>query len=165
MYFNGNDLCRVHWAKYNYGIETFPETNVLIFPRYKGQCLLNASYDNFNFWAIFCYQIAISTWKYRSMCNPNYISVCDSNAMYLDQDDMNIYDDDGIFLTQPYACGSAFTVSVLDSLVSAVRVNYFSASVNLWLNMDSYTIRIYWYTFFAIELPKMRLKVDMKLHF
>jgi len=40
--------------------------------------------------------------------------------MYIDQDDMNIYDDDGIFLTQPYACGSAFTVSVLDSLVSAV---------------------------------------------
>ena len=46
--------------------------------------------------------------------------VCDSNAMYLDQDDMNIYDDDGIYLTQPYACGSAFTMSVLDSLVSAV---------------------------------------------
>ena len=46
--------------------------------------------------------------------------VCDSNSMYLDQDDMNIYDDDGIFLTQPYACGAAFTVSVLDSLVSAV---------------------------------------------
>jgi len=49
-----------------------------------------------------------------------YRTVCDSNAMYIDQDDMNIYDDDGIFLTQPYACGSAFTVSVLDSLVSAV---------------------------------------------
>ena len=50
--------------------------------------------------------------------------MCDSNAMYLDQDDMNIYDDDGIFLTQPYACGSAFTVSVLDSLVSAVSLPY-----------------------------------------
>jgi len=49
--------------------------------------------------------------------------VCDSNAMYLDQDDMNIYDDDGIFLTQPYACGAAFTVSVLDSLVSATYFN------------------------------------------
>lgn len=49
--------------------------------------------------------------------------VCDSNAMYIDQDDMNIYDDDGIFLTQPYACGSAFTVSVLDSLVSATYFN------------------------------------------
>eukprot|EP00794_Sanderia_malayensis_P012086 gene12086-13331_t len=49
--------------------------------------------------------------------------VCDSNAMYLDQDDMNIYDDDGIYLTQPYACGSAFTVSVLDSLVSATYFN------------------------------------------
>eukprot|EP00795_Rhopilema_esculentum_P008788 gene8788-14818_t len=49
--------------------------------------------------------------------------VCDSNAMYLDQDDMNIYDDDGIYLTQPYACGSAFTMSVLDSLVSATYFN------------------------------------------
>jgi len=47
----------------------------------------------------------------------------DTNAMYLDQDDMNIYDDDGIFLTQPYACGAAFTVSVLDSLVSATYFN------------------------------------------
>ncbi|XP_057309545.1 calcium-activated potassium channel slowpoke-like isoform X2 [Hydractinia symbiolongicarpus] len=47
----------------------------------------------------------------------------DSNAMYLDQDDMNIYDDEEIFLTQPYACGSAFTVSVLDSLVSATYYN------------------------------------------
>jgi len=53
-----------------------------------------------------------------------YRTVCDSNAMYIDQDDMNIYDDDGIFLTQPYACGSAFTVSVLDSLVSAVSQKY-----------------------------------------
>ena len=46
--------------------------------------------------------------------------------MYLDQDDMNIYDDDGIYLTQPYACGSAFTMSVLDSLVSAVSEFAFS---------------------------------------
>ena len=50
--------------------------------------------------------------------------------MYIDQDDMNIYDDDGIFLTQPYACGSAFTVSVLDSLVSAVRpFSYFCQTI------------------------------------
>ena len=47
--------------------------------------------------------------------------------MYLDQDDMNIYDDDGIYLTQPYACGSAFTMSVLDSLVSAVSEFAYSA--------------------------------------
>ena len=30
---------------------------------------------------------------------PFFFSVRDSNAMYLDQDDMNIYDDDGIYLT------------------------------------------------------------------
>ena len=51
----------------------------------------------------------------------------DINAMYLDQDDMNIYDNDGIFQTQPYACGSAFTVSVLDSLVSAVSFLCFNS--------------------------------------
>lgn len=45
---------------------------------------------------------------------------CDINARYLDQDDVNVYDNGDIFQTQPYACGSAFTVSVLDSLVSAV---------------------------------------------
>ena len=47
--------------------------------------------------------------------------------MYLDQDDMNVYDNDGIFQTQPYACGSAFTVSVLDSLVSAVSFLCFNS--------------------------------------
>ena len=46
--------------------------------------------------------------------------VYNTNAMFLDQDDMNIYDDEHFYLTQPYACGSIFTVSVLDSLVSAV---------------------------------------------
>ena len=53
--------------------------------------------------------------------------------MYLDQDDMNIYDDDGIYLTQPYACGSAFTMSVLDSLVSAVSI--FTYQLTNWINV------------------------------
>ena len=45
-----------------------------------------------------------------------------SNAMYMDPDDKNVYDDECIFLTSSYACGAAMTVSCLDSLVSAVRM-------------------------------------------
>lgn len=62
--------------------------------------------------------------------------VNDSNVQFLDQDD-----DDGIcwvlnwdpsvfldpetelYLTQPFACGTAFAISVLDSLVSATYFN------------------------------------------
>jgi len=49
------------------------------------------------------------------------LSVNDTNVQFLDQDD----DDDPnteLYLTQPFACGTAFAVSVLDSLVSAVSV-------------------------------------------
>ena len=45
----------------------------------------------------------------------------DDNAQFLDQDD----DDDPdipLYMTQPFACGKAFTASVLDSLVSAVSL-------------------------------------------
>ena len=45
--------------------------------------------------------------------------VNDSNVQFLDQDD----DDDPnteLYLTQPFACGTAFAVSVLDSLMSTV---------------------------------------------
>ena len=47
--------------------------------------------------------------------------VNDCNVQFLDQDD----DDDPnteLYLTQPFACGTAFAVSVLDSLMSAVRI-------------------------------------------
>ena len=47
------------------------------------------------------------------------ISVNDSNVQFLDQDD----DDDPtteLYLTQPFACGTAFAISVLDSLMSTV---------------------------------------------
>nr|CAB3258057.1 calcium-activated potassium channel subunit alpha-1-like [Phallusia mammillata] len=46
----------------------------------------------------------------------------DTNVQFLDQDD----DDDPnteLYLTQPFACGTAFAVSVLDSLVSATYFN------------------------------------------
>jgi len=46
----------------------------------------------------------------------------DTNVQFLDQDD----DDDPnteLYLTQPFACGTAFGVSVLDSLVSATYFN------------------------------------------
>ncbi|XP_047144553.1 calcium-activated potassium channel subunit alpha-1 isoform X2 [Hydra vulgaris] len=49
--------------------------------------------------------------------------IYNTNAMFLDQDDMNIYDDEHFYLAQPYACGSIFTVSILDSLVSATYFN------------------------------------------
>lgn len=48
--------------------------------------------------------------------------VNDSNVQFLDQDD----DDDPeteLYLTQPFACGTAFAISVLDSLVSATYFN------------------------------------------
>lgn len=47
-------------------------------------------------------------------------SVNDSNVQFLDQDDDDDPDTE-LYLTQPFACGTAFAVSVLDSLMSAVR--------------------------------------------
>uniref|UniRef100_UPI00358DF9FE calcium-activated potassium channel subunit alpha-1-like isoform X3 n=1 Tax=Myxine glutinosa TaxID=7769 RepID=UPI00358DF9FE len=44
--------------------------------------------------------------------------VNDSNVQFLDQDDDDDPDTE-LYLTQPFACGSAFAVSVLDSLMSA----------------------------------------------
>ncbi|CAB1439804.1 unnamed protein product [Pleuronectes platessa] len=45
--------------------------------------------------------------------------VNDSNVQFLDQDDDDDPDTE-LYLTQPFACGTAFAVSVLDSLMSAV---------------------------------------------
>lgn len=47
------------------------------------------------------------------------LSVNDSNVQFLDQDDDDDPDTE-LYLTQPFACGTAFAVSVLDSLMSAV---------------------------------------------
>lgn len=51
--------------------------------------------------------------------------VNDSNVQFLDQDDDDDPDTE-LYLTQPFACGTAFAVSVLDSLMSAVSVTHTS---------------------------------------
>lgn len=43
----------------------------------------------------------------------------DSNVQFLDQDDEDDPDTE-LYMTQPFACGTAFAVSVLDSLMSTV---------------------------------------------
>uniref|UniRef100_A0A4W4HM64 BK channel n=1 Tax=Electrophorus electricus TaxID=8005 RepID=A0A4W4HM64_ELEEL len=48
--------------------------------------------------------------------------VNDGNVQYLDQDDDDDPDTE-LYLTQPFACGAAFAVSVLDSLMSATYFN------------------------------------------
>lgn len=50
--------------------------------------------------------------------------VNDSNVQFLDQDDDDDPDTE-LYLTQPFACGTAFAVSVLDSLMSTVKSTYF----------------------------------------
>ena len=45
--------------------------------------------------------------------------VNDSNVQFLDQDDDDDPDTE-LYLTQPFACGTAFAVSVLDPLMSTV---------------------------------------------
>ena len=49
--------------------------------------------------------------------------VNDSNVQFLDQDDDDDPDTE-LYLTQPFACGTAFAVSVLDSLMSTVGSNF-----------------------------------------
>ncbi|XP_033101026.1 calcium-activated potassium channel subunit alpha-1-like isoform X20 [Anneissia japonica] len=48
--------------------------------------------------------------------------VNDNNVQFLDQDDDDDPDTE-LYMTQPYACGTAFAVSVLDSLMSATYFN------------------------------------------
>ena len=49
--------------------------------------------------------------------------VNDSNVQFLDQDDDDDPDTE-LYFTQPFACGTAFAVSVLDSLMSTVTKLY-----------------------------------------
>lgn len=57
-----------------------------------------------------------------SLSSINNIILCtanDSNVQFLDQDDDDDPDTE-LYMTQPFACGTAFAVSVLDSLMSTV---------------------------------------------
>ena len=54
----------------------------------------------------------------------------DSNVQFLDQDDDDDPDTE-LYLTQPFACGTAFAVSVLDSLMSTVSFNHYFLIRNL----------------------------------
>lgn len=54
--------------------------------------------------------------------------VNDTNVQFLDQDDDDDPDTE-LYLTQPFACGTAFAVSVLDSLMSAVSYSVPSSSL------------------------------------
>ena len=56
--------------------------------------------------------------------------VNDSNVQFLDQDDDDDPDTE-LYLTQPFACGTAFAVSVLDSLMSTVT---FFQTISLFFN-------------------------------
>lgn len=57
--------------------------------------------------------------------------VNDSNVQFLDQDDDDDPDTE-LYLTQPFACGTAFAVSVLDSLMSTVScINRRSYLINI----------------------------------
>ena len=46
--------------------------------------------------------------------------VNDSNVQFIDPDDDDDDPDTELYLTQPFACGTAFAVSVLDSLMATV---------------------------------------------
>merc|ERR550534_2473288 len=58
----------------------------------------------------------------------------DSNVQFLDQDDDDDPDTE-LYLTQPFACGTAFAVSVLDSLMSTTYFNQ-NALTLIWSMMS-----------------------------
>lgn len=64
--------------------------------------------------------------------------VNDSNVQFLDQDDDDDPDTE-LYLTQPFACGTAFAVSVLDSLMSTVSVLVFTIRLLLYDSQISFT--------------------------
>jgi hypothetical protein len=65
------------------------------------------------------------------MCFIHSELVNDSNVQFLDQDDDDDPDTE-LYLTQPFACGTAFAVSVLDSLMSTVSHFFWHPYVPLW---------------------------------
>ena len=71
----------------------------------------------------------------------------DANVQFLDQDDDDDPDTE-LYMTQPFACGTAFAVSVLDSLMSTVRLFYCRLSLYLYC----FTLISYW--FFWCQRPR-----------
>ena len=59
----------------------------------------------------------------------------DANVQFLDQDDDDDPDTE-LYMTQPFACGTAFAVSVLDSLMSTVSPCYHHSSLSLSLSLS-----------------------------
>ncbi len=66
----------------------------------------------------FFYSLVRSSFLYLLLLS---FSVYDNNVQYLDDEDED-EEGMGFYETQPFACGHAFTVSVLDSLMTAVSV-------------------------------------------
>ena len=62
--------------------------------------------------------------KKKKVVKKKMFSVNDSNVQFLDQDDDDDPDTE-LYLTQPFACGTAFAISVLDSLMSTVESSRF----------------------------------------
>ena len=92
------------------------------------------------------------TWPKKLSCIVKFCDDCrvcltanDTNVQFLDQDD----DDDPdieLYMTQPFACGTAFAVSVLDSLMSTVSCDkldiveasrYHSCYIYLWKTLGT----------------------------
>lgn len=69
--------------------------------------------------------------------------VNDSNVQFLDQDDDDDPDTE-LYLTQPFACGTAFAVSVLDSLMSTViflnMALFFNHLFQTYFNQNALTL-------------------------
>lgn len=78
-------------------------------------------------------------------------TVNDSNVQFLDQDDDDDPDTE-LYLTQPFACGTAFAVSVLDSLMSAVSLMLITLK-HIVLEVKSF------FTFTNIELCVHRYNI------
>ena len=67
--------------------------------------------------------------------------VNDSNVQFLDQDDDDDPDTE-LYLTQPFACGTAFAVSVLDSLMSTVRYFYLLIQISLYTLFKLHSVHV-----------------------
>lgn len=83
-------------------------------------------------------------------------SVNDSNVQFLDQDDDDDPDTE-LYLTQPFACGTAFAVSVLDSLMSAVSIittpspwGHQALIFYVWCSIECYCWLLYLWPFIQL---------------